>query len=151
MKRQLTFADLRWPKARPTRLKSILAMLDRAIAWAPLLDTIAPHYPRPGNGRQPVLLEIMVRIRVCAHVLGANDRQTEELLIDSAALCAFCRLDDSAPRPPDAETIANFRRRLARVGLDGVIEERVRSDLTRRAASVIPGEIREPRWLGPPM
>lgn len=140
---------MRWPKARKTRLQILLAMIDCAVFWKTIVDEIAPHYPRPGNGRQPVPLEIMVRIYASAKLIGANDRQIEEILIDSPALCAWCHLDDSKASPPDSETIGNFRRLLLRVGLAGIIERHVEVDLAKRGASLIPGEIREPRWCGP--
>lgn len=144
----MTFSELRWPKARQTRLQAFLANLDRAIRWAPVLEKIEPHYPRPGNGRQPVPLESMVRIHLSACMFGANDRQTEELLIDSPALCAFCRLNDSLPRPPDAETIGNFRRRLERAGLGSMIPNYVELELSKQGASIICGKVNEPRWVG---
>ncbi len=144
----MTFYEMRWPKARQTRLSSFLAMLDRVVDWSSCAQAVTPYYPRPGNGRQPVPLESMLRIHVIAWLMSANDRQTEDLLIDSAAVCAFCRLDDTGARPPDAETIGNFRRRLEKADLSDIIDKHVVWALTQKGVSLIPGKIGEPKWLG---
>ncbi|RDE50521.1 MAG: transposase [Candidatus Accumulibacter meliphilus] len=151
MSNQLTFYDLRWPKARQSRLQLVLTMLDRVVDWAAFERAVdaAIHYPRPGNGRRPVSLGAMLRIHVVAWLTGANDRQAEELLIDSPSVCSFCRVDDAGPRPPDAETIGNFRRRLAKAGLESIVHEYVGAPLAKQGASLTPGQIIEPRWSGP--
>lgn len=143
---QIPFSDLRWPKARHSRLRVFLEKLDRVVKWSRLVQEIEPHYPSPGNGRQPIPLEAMIRIRIAAMLLGANDRQVEELLIDCPLLCSFCHLDDTAPRPPDAETIGNFRRRLERAGIDGLIQNQIELDLVTHGAAVTPGKVTEPQW-----
>jgi IS5 family transposase len=93
----------------------------------------------------------MLRIHVIAWLMSANDRQTEDLLIDSVSVCAFCRLDETGPRPPDAETIGNFRRRLERSGLQDIIHSHLMAELTKKGVSLMPGGIVEPRWIGPLM
>ncbi|MQM30080.1 MAG: hypothetical protein CRU78_05870 [Candidatus Accumulibacter phosphatis] len=151
MHKQHTFYELRWPKARQSRLQLVLTMLDRVVDWAVFQQSVdaAINYPRPGNGRRPLSLDTMLRIHVVAWLTGANDRQAEELLIDSPSVCSFCRVDDVAPRPPDAETIGNFRRRLAKAGLETVVLKHVGDTLAKRGVSLIPGQIAEPRWCGP--
>lgn len=145
----MTFSDLRWPKARRSRLQLLLANLDRGVDWFSLTRQIEPHYPKAGNGRQPVPLETMIRIRVFAIVLGLNERQAEDCLIDTPALCAFARLDDNRPRPPDAETIANFRRMLDRLDIGGLIQNQLETDLIKHRVHLVFGQVTEPRWVGP--
>jgi len=145
----MTFSEMRWPKARASRLQTLLADLDRSVDWLAIARAIEEHFPRPGKGRQPVPLLAMVRIHALAWLLGANERQLEDLLIDCPAACRFCRLDDSEARPPDAETIANFRRTLERLQQPGVIVNQIEQHLAARGAALTPGEIREPRWHGP--
>ena len=149
MKRELAFYEMRWPKARQSRLRSILAMLERSVDWPSCVQLVEPHYPRPGNGRQPVPLDSMLRIHVIAWLMSANDRKTEDLLIDSVSVCAFCQIDETGPRPPDAETIGNFRRRLERSGLQDIIHSHLMAELTKKGVSLMPGGIVEPRWIGP--
>ena len=42
--------------------RAVLAEMDAVIPWRRLLGLIGPHYPKAGNGRQPLGLEKMLRI-----------------------------------------------------------------------------------------
>jgi IS5 family transposase len=147
--KQMAFSEMRWPKARASRLQTLLADLDRSVDWIAIARALEEHFPKPGRGRQPVPLAAMIRICALAWVFSANERQIEDLLIDSPAACRFCQLADSQGRPPDAETIANFRRRLEQLGLDGRIPNAIEKDLAARGVVLTRGEVREPRWHGP--
>mgnify|MGYP000960564868 CR=1 FL=1 len=155
--KQANFYELRWPGARQSRLALILQMLDRAVDWDDFERSVdeAIDHPKPGRGRRPWPLATMLRISVLSWLTGANPRQVEDLLLDSPAACAFCRLDDTGNRPPDAETFSAFHRKLVRAGLESVdggpsiVQEHVGRALARSAVSVTPGQILEPRWHGP--
>lgn len=151
MRRQIPFSETRWPMARKSRLNTILDAVDRIVDWGAFTAEIR-GYPLPnGKGRRPVPLQSMLRIHTVAWLTGANDRQTEELLIDLPCVCGFCLLDDTGARPPDAETIGNFRRRLERDGLSDIVHRFVGSAFTKKGISLMPGEIVEPRTLGAPL
>ena len=61
--KQATFASLAFEsKKKLTRRERFLAEMDQVVPWAPLLKLIARHYPKAGNGRQPMPLETMLRI-----------------------------------------------------------------------------------------
>jgi len=145
----MAFSEMRWPKARASRLQTLLAALDRSVDWLAIARALEEHFPKPGRGRQPWPLAAMIRICALAWVFSANERQIEDLLIDSPAACRFCRLDDSQGRPPDSETVANFRRRLEALGLDGRIPNAIEKDLAACGVVLTPGAIHEPRWHGP--
>jgi hypothetical protein len=48
-----------WPD-EPAR--TFLNEMERIVPWSGLLALVRPHYARPGNGRRPVGLEIMLRL-----------------------------------------------------------------------------------------
>ena len=63
MGEQGTFASLAWrSKGKVTRRERFLAEMDAVIPWARLLTLVEPHYPKAGQGRQPLGLEKMLRI-----------------------------------------------------------------------------------------
>jgi transposase, IS5 family len=63
MGEQRTFASMAWGcKGKVTRREKFLAEMEAVIPWARLLALIEPHYPRAGQGRQPLGLERMLRI-----------------------------------------------------------------------------------------
>jgi hypothetical protein len=61
--KQTTFASLAWnAKGKTTRRERFLAEMNAVIPWARLIALIEPHYPRAGDGRPPMPLELMLRI-----------------------------------------------------------------------------------------
>lgn len=43
---------------KPTRRDEFLKTMDSLVPWAALCEEIAPHYPKAGNGRPPIGLEL---------------------------------------------------------------------------------------------
>jgi IS5 family transposase len=63
MKKGPSFASLAYDKKKKrTRREKFLAEMDQVIPWVELLKIIRKHYPKSGNGRQPMPLERMLRI-----------------------------------------------------------------------------------------
>ena len=63
MKDQPTFADLEYRgKRRKTRRELFLERMDGLIPWQKLEERIWPVYPKPGKGRRPYPLAVMLRI-----------------------------------------------------------------------------------------
>jgi transposase, IS5 family len=63
MGEQRTFAWLAWKgKGKVTRRERFLAEMEAVIPWARLLALIESHYPKAGQGRQPLGREKMLRI-----------------------------------------------------------------------------------------
>jgi IS5 family transposase len=48
--------------ARKSRREEFLSVMDAVVPWRELESLIEPHYPKAGNGRQPVGLSIMLRV-----------------------------------------------------------------------------------------
>lgn len=56
--KQTTFASLAFDsKKKLTRRERFLAEVDQVVPWPRLVKLITPHYPKAGNGRQPMPLE----------------------------------------------------------------------------------------------
>ena len=57
----MTFANLAYEnKKKRTRREKFLEEMDEVIPWTELLKLIEGHYPKAGNGRQPMPLERML-------------------------------------------------------------------------------------------
>ena len=67
--------------------------MDGVIPWRELEALIEPHYPKAGNGRQPVGLPIMLRVYFLQQWFNISDPGAEEALYDSPALRCFAGVD----------------------------------------------------------
>ena len=47
---------------RVSRREQFLRVMDGVVPWRELEGLIEPHYPKAGNGRQPVGLPILLRV-----------------------------------------------------------------------------------------
>ncbi len=87
---QRTFASMAWnAKGKVTRREQFLAEMDAVIPWARLLRLIEPHYPKAGNGRQPLGLEKMLRIYFLQQWFNLSDPQAEDAMYDSESIAAL--------------------------------------------------------------
>jgi IS5 family transposase len=94
MGNQRTFASMAWStKGKVTRRERFLAEMDTVIPWAGLLRLIAPHYPKAGNGRQPLGLEKMLRIYFLQQWFNLSDPQAEDAIYDSESMPRFARVE----------------------------------------------------------
>jgi hypothetical protein len=94
---------------RKTRREKFLEEADQIMPWAELLALIDPYYPKPGNGRPPIGLGIMLRIYFLQHWFNLSDPAAEEALYDSPALRRFAGIDLGRAPAPDETSILNFR------------------------------------------
>jgi transposase, IS5 family len=93
-----------------TRREQFLADMNRVVPWGPLVDLIAPVYPKgEGAGRPPVGLERMLRIHCLQHWFNLSDPAVEEALYDSRAMREFVGIDLGREPVPDETTICKFR------------------------------------------
>ena len=93
--RQITFAcQPSFEKhARPSRREQFLQTMETVVPWSELEALIEPHYPKAGNGRQPVGLSIMLRVYFLQHWFNLSDPGAEDALYDSPALRGFAGVD----------------------------------------------------------
>lgn len=142
MGEQPTFAAVAWAqKGKVTRRERFLAEMDAVIPWARLIAVIAPHYPKPGNGRPPMELETMLRIYFLQHWFDLADPQAEDALYDSEAMRRFAHVELGVDAVPDETTILRFRRLLETHRLTAAIFEAVNALLTEKRLLLKAGTI----------
>ncbi len=112
---QRTFASMAWQaKGKVTRRERFLAEMDGVIPWTRLLGLIAAHYPKAGNGRQPLGMEKMLRIYFLQQWFNLSDPQAEDAIYDSESMRRFARVELGDEVVPDESTILRFRHLLER-------------------------------------
>src|ERR1700730_3749881 len=133
MGNQRTFASLAWNgKGKVTRREPFLSEIHAVIAWSRLVRLSEPHYPKAGQGRQPLGLEKMLRIYFLQQWFNLSDPQAEDAIYDSESMRRFVRVELGDEVVPDETTILRFRHLLEQHGLTqaifnsitGLLEER---------------------------
>src|SRR6204780_3956326 len=130
---QRTFASMAWSaKGKETRCEQFLAEMDAVIPWERLLRLIAPHYPKAGNGRQPLGMEKMLRIYFLQQWFNLSDPQAEDAIYDSESMRRFARVELGDEGVPDESTILRFRHLLEQHGLTEAIFDSITGLLEER-------------------
>src|SRR5215831_4932633 len=142
MGNQRTFASMAWnAKGKRTRREQFLAEMDAVIPWPRLLQLIEPHYPKAGNGRQPLGLEKMLRIYFLQQWFNLSDPQAEDAIYDSESMRRFARVELGTDVVPDESTILRFRHLLEQHGLTAAIFAAVKALLIDRELLLKAGTI----------
>jgi IS5 family transposase len=141
--RQITFAcQASFEKyARPSRREQFLQTMESVVPWSALEALIEPYYPKPGNGRQPVGLSIMLRIYFLQHWFNLSDPGAEDALYDLPALRDFAGVDLGRAAAPDETTILKFRHLLEAQDLCGKILDTVNWYLASKGIRISTGTI----------
>ena len=151
MSDQMTFADLAWSnKGKVTRRERFLSEMDGVIPWTRLLARIEPHYPKAGNGTQPLPLERMLRIYFLQQWFNLSDPGAEEALYDSESMRRFARIGLSEDTVPDESTILRFRHLLEKHQLTKMIFQETRELLKERGLLLKQGTIVDATILSAP-
>lgn len=142
MGEQRTFASVAWTqKGKVTRREQFLAEMDAVIPWAELIAVIAPHYPKAGNGRQPLGLEKMLRIYFLQQWFNLSDPQAEDAIYDSEAMRRFARVELGEDVVPDESTILRFRHLLEAHQLAAAMFATINARLTEKRLLLKAGTI----------
>ena len=137
-----SFASLAYDnKKKKTRREKFLQEMDQVIPWADLLKIVSKHYPKAGNGRQPMPLERMLRIYFMQQWYGLSDPGMEDELYDIESMRRFASIDLEADTIPDETTILNFRHLLEKHKLTEKIFERTKQYLFDRGLMLREGTI----------
>jgi IS5 family transposase len=137
-----SFASLAYDnKKKRTKREKFLAEMDQVIPWAELLKIIRKHYPKAGNGRQPMPLERMLRIYFLQQWYGLSDPGMEDSLYDSESMRRFAGIDLEADPVPDETTILNFRHLLEKHQLTEKIFEKTKQYLSGKGLMLREGTI----------
>jgi len=79
------------------------------IPWAGVLGLIEPHYPKAGNGTQPMPMGTMLRIYFMQQWFNLSDPAMEDALYDSESMRRFAGIELVDDAVPDESTILRFR------------------------------------------
>jgi len=138
----VSFASLAYDsKKKKTRREKFLGEMDQVIPWDELMKIVRKHYPKGGNGRQPMPLERMLRIYFMQQWYGLSDPAMEDGLYDSESMRRFARIDLEADVVPDETTILNFRHLLERHKLAERIFEKTKQYLADKGLLLREGTI----------
>jgi IS5 family transposase len=96
------------------------------------MSLIEPHYPKAGNGRQPMPLATMLRIYFLQQWFDLSDPAAEDALYDIESMRRFCGIELGEDAVPDETTILNFRRLLERHQLTEALFQAVTALLTEK-------------------
>jgi len=127
--------------ARKSRREEFLSLMDGVVPWRELEALIEPHYPKAGNGRQPVGLSIMLRVYFLQQWFNLSDPGAEDALYESPVLRRFVGVDLGRAAAPDETTILRFRRLLETHELCGQILDTVNLYLENKGIRISTGTI----------
>jgi transposase, IS5 family len=138
----MSFAGLAYEnKKKKTRREKFLEEMNRVIPWSELLEVIKEHYPKAGNGRQPMPMERMLRIYFMQQWYALSDPAMEDALYDIESMRRFADIDIESDVIPDETTILNFRHMLEEHNLTRRIFEKTKSYLAEKGLLLHEGTI----------
>ena len=144
--KQTTFASAAWDKkGKVTRREQFLAEMDAVIPWKGLVALIEPHYPKAGNGTQPMPMERMLRIYFMQQWFNLSDPAMEDALYDSESMRRFAGIELGEEAVPDETTILRFRHLLEQHQLTEQIFGLVRGLLEQKRCCSSPARSWMPR------
>lgn len=147
---QLSFTDAEQAtKKKATRREQFLNQLDSLLPWQTMLAVIAPHYPLTGRrGRQPIGLNVMLRIHVAQIVYNYSDPGMEDALYEVDSLRRFCGL--GIDEIPDESTILLFRHLLEAHQLAAGLFNQMNATLAERGLFLKTGTIVDASLIAAP-
>ncbi len=108
--KQTTFASAAYDrKGKVTRRERFLSEMDQVIPWGAILALIEPHYPKAGQGTQPMPMQRMLRIYFMQQWFNLSDPGMEDSLYDSESMRRFAQIELIDDAVPDESTILRFR------------------------------------------
>ena len=126
---------------RKGKRELFLDQMKQVVPWSELLALVEPHYPKAGNGRQPVGLAIMLRTYFLQQWFNLSDPGMEEAFYDSPALRRFAGVDLGVAAAPDETTILRFRHLLEQHELCGKMLDTVNLYLDSKGIRIATGTI----------
>jgi len=126
---------------RKSKREQFLDEMNVVVPWTRLLALVEPYYPKAGNGRRPVGLEIMLRAYFVQQWFNLSDPGVEDALYDSPALRQFVGVDLGVAAAPDETTILRFRHLLEEHDLGGAMLDEVNCHLADKGIRITTGTI----------
>jgi IS5 family transposase len=138
----MSFASLAYEnKKKKTRREQFLEEMNQVIPWEELTQVIKEHYPKAGNGRQPMPMERMLRIYFMQQWYGLSDPAMEDALYDIESMRRFADIDIEVDMVLDETTILHFRHLLEKHNLTKQVFEKTKKYLTEKGLLLREGTI----------
>ena len=140
--KQQSFATLAYQNKKiVTKREAFLKEMEQVVPWSRLLKLIEPHYPKKGNGRPPIPMEVMCRIYFLQQWYALSDPAAEEALYDMESMRRFSLLELGEDVIPDETTILNFRRLIEKHDLSVAMFNDINAYLVDRGIKVSKGSM----------
>lgn len=140
--KQQSFATLAYQNKKiVTKREAFLKEMEQVVPWSRLLKLIEPHYPKKGNGRPPIPMEVMLRIYFLQQWYALSDPAAEEALYDMESMRRFSLLELGEDVIPDETTILNFRRLIEKHDLSVAMFNDINAYLVDRGIKVSKGSM----------
>ena len=140
--KQQSFATLAYQNKKiVTKREAFLKEMEQVVPWSRLLKLIEPHYPKKGNGRPPISMEVMLRIYFLQQWYALSDPAAEEALYDMESMRRFSLLELGEDVIPDETTILNFRRLIEKHDLSVTMFNDINAYLVDRGIKVSKGSM----------
>jgi transposase, IS5 family len=134
---QLSFSESEYAqKKKKTRREIFLEKMDRLIPWNQLDKAIRRYYAKPGNGRRPYPLSVMLRIHCPQLIYNLSDPAMEDALYEIESMRNFFGLKITGPIP-DETTILNFRHLLEKHKLGEKVFNVINKHLEKQGVSFL--------------
>ena len=116
MKKQNTFSSLEFKgKKKETKKEIFLNAMESLIPWNEWLSVVEKVYPKAGNGRRPIEMEVMLRMYLVQIWFNLSDETTEDSIYDIQSIRNFVGIDLIEENAPDATILLKFRHLLKKV------------------------------------
>jgi len=126
---------------RKSKREQFLENMNAVVPWSDVERLIEPHYPKAGNGRQPVGLSVMLRVYFLQQWFNLSDPGVEEAIYESPALRRFAGVDLGRAPAPDETTVLRLRHLLEEHELCGKILDTVNLYLESKGIRIGTGTI----------
>lgn len=131
MKKQNTFSSLEFKgKKKETKKEIFLNAMEALIPWNEWLSVVKKVYPKAGNGRRPIEMEVMLRMYLVQIWFNLSDETTEDSIYDIQSIRNFVGIDLIEENAPDATTLLKFRHLLEDNNLTKEFFEAIKYALT---------------------
>jgi len=110
MGNQISFSEIEFQnKRKQTKKEIFFAKMEKLVPLGEWCEIIRPYYYEYGNGRQPIQLEIMLKMYLVSQWYNLSDPETEDILNENLAARSYVGITGSAP---DETTLCKFRHML---------------------------------------
>ena len=138
---QITFSDVEFAnKKRKTRRELVLERMEGLIPWKRLEKKIRKHYPKPGRGRPPYPLSVMLRVHCVQLFYDLSDPAMEDMLYEVDSVRRFTGLTITGAIP-DESTILKFRHLLEKHDLGAAMFNEINKHLADQGLALKQGTI----------